>query len=68
MNDIFSNTQIPLPLNVPDDFCIDDSAHLFLQATRTNESPLADILESIEKREREELLTRRAFIGLKEND
>ena len=26
MNDIFSNTQIPLPLNVPDDFCIDDSA------------------------------------------
>ncbi len=60
MNDIFSNTQIPLPL----DMAGDD----FLTARRRNESPLADILEAIKRREREELLTRRAFIGLKEND
>ena len=45
MTHVFSNTQIPLRLNTPEDFCLDDSVHLFLQATRRNESPLADLLD-----------------------
>jgi hypothetical protein len=45
MHDIFANTQIPLDLNLPDDFYLDDSVHLFLQAVRRNECPLADILD-----------------------
>tara|TARA_Y100000289_G_C3856774_1_gene116453 strand:- start:263 stop:457 length:195 start_codon:yes stop_codon:yes gene_type:complete len=64
MTDVFSNTQIPLPGFECSNVANDD----FLTARRRNESPLADILEAIEKREREELLTRRAFMGLKEND
>ena len=55
MRDLFSNTQIPLGLNTPEDFCIDDSVHLdsvhlSLQAMRRNESPLADILEERSRR------------------
>jgi len=49
MTDVFSNTQIPLRLNTPEDFCLDDSVHLFLQATRRNESPLADLLDERER-------------------
>ena len=68
MTDVFSNTQIPLPLNVPEDSGNTEWVYTALDAMRRNESPLADLLEAIEKREREELLTRRAFICLKEND
>lgn len=49
MTHVFSNTQIPLRLSTPEDFCLDDSVHLFLQATRRNESPLADILDEKER-------------------
>lgn len=49
MTHVFSNTQIPLRLNTPEDFCLDDSVHLFLQATRRNESPLADLLDERER-------------------
>ena len=49
MTHVFSNTQIPLRLSTPEDFCLDDSVHLFLQATRRNESPLADILDQRER-------------------
>lgn len=45
MTNVFTNTQIPLGLNTPEDFCIDDSVHLLLQATRRNENPLADLLD-----------------------
>ena len=49
MTHVFSNTQIPLRLNTPEDFCLDDSVHLFLQATRRNECPLADFLDERER-------------------
>ena len=65
MTDVFSNTQIPLRLNTPEDFCIDDSVHLFLQATRRNESPLADLIdEQAADLVDEQPLTRRKFLGL----